>query len=290
MSSNLLEEISSIDFSKILFGIMQICARIVAVVIVSMLLTKTFLFFVDRFLMKHRYEKIHLEERRAKTLSTLLRSIVLYVAYFFAGIMILQTLGIETAPIVATAGLASLALGFGAQNLVKDVITGFFIILEDQFGVGDYVAAADVSGIVQEMGLRITKIRDFGGQLHIIPNSRIEQVTNFMGSKMRVMFDVRIAYETDIDMAFAVLEETFADMRASMPAIEEGPDVLGVQELSDSGVIVRVVARSAPMAQWSLEREMRKRIKLAFDESGIEIPYPKRYVMIHKKDNREGGD
>lgn len=282
MGTKLMEEISSIDLSQMPFRILQACARIMVVVMVGILLTKSFFFLVDRFLIKHKYEKIHLEERRAKTLSTLLRSIVLYVMYFFAGIMILQTLGIETAPIVATAGLASLALGFGAQSLVKDIITGFFIILEDQFGVGDYVAAADVAGIVEETGLRITKIRDFGGQLHIIPNSRIEQVTNFMGSKMRVMFDVRIAYEEDIDKAFAVLKETFAGMRTSMPDIAEGPDVLGVQELSDSSVIIRVVARSAPMAQWNLEREMRKRIKLAFDEFGIEIPYPKRYVIIDK--------
>lgn len=282
MGTKLMEEISSIDLSQMPFRILQVCARIMVVVMVGILLTKSFFFLVDRFLIKHKYEKIHLEERRAKTLSTLLRSIVLYVMYFFAGIMILQTLGIETAPIVATAGLASLALGFGAQSLVKDIITGFFIILEDQFGVGDYVAAADVAGIVEETGLRITKIRDFGGQLHIIPNSRIEQVTNFMGSKMRVMFDVRIAYEEDIDKAFAVLKETFAGMRTSMPDIAEGPDVLGVQELSDSSVIIRVVARSAPMAQWNLEREMRKRIKLAFDEFGIEIPYPKRYVIIDK--------
>lgn len=288
MCDRLIEEMSQIDLSRILLDGMLVCAKVVGVLIVSILLNRLLMVFVDGFFLRHKYETIHLEERRAKTLSTLLKSVVLYIIYFFAGIMILQILGVETAPIVATAGLASLALGFGAQNLVRDVITGFFIIMEDHFAVGDYITTAGVSGIVEEMGLRITKIRDFEGQLHVIPNSRMEQVTNFMGDRMRVMLDVHIAYEADMGKAFAVLEETFANMRADVPSIVEGPDVLGVQELSAYSVVIRVVARSEPMAQWSLEREIRKRIKLAFDNAGIEIPYPRRYVIIDKKNAREG--
>lgn len=228
-------------------------------------------------------QRFKLDRRKLVTISALLQSLVKYTVYFFAGIMILDEFGVPTGSLLAGAGIAGLAIGFGAQNLVKDIITGFFILFEDQFAVGDYVEVAGVSGIVESIGLRVTHIRDFGGQLHIIPNGQIEKVTNYMGSGMRVMFGVSVAYEADVDKAIKVLEEVLQKAAAEIPTIVEGPKVLGVDDLGSSGVTLLVWAEAQAMEQWAVARELKKRIKQAFDENGIEIPYPHTAVVIKER-------
>lgn len=225
------------------------------------------------------------DPRRAKTLGALVQSLLRYLICFIAGTMILQELGIETSTILATAGLGGLAVGFGAQNLVKDVITGFFILLEDHFGVGDYITAGGQSGVVEEVGLRVTKLRDFGGELHIIPNGSIDRVTNHMGQGMRVLVRVTIPYEESLERTMATLESLFAEMKH--PDLVEGPKILGVSNLGDSGVELLVWARAKAMSQWSMERELRTQIKMALDEAGIEIGYPHRYLVFNSV---QGGD
>lgn len=239
--------------------------------------------FVERLIKRLPPEaRLRLDERRAKTLSTLTSSVARYVVYFFAGVMILQHLGFNTASILTAAGIGGLAIGFGAQNLVRDVITGFFILFEDQYGVGDYITVSGVSGIVEEMGIRITKIRDFGGELHIIPNGQITQVTNHMGPSMRVMFDVEVAYDTDLDRALAVLQELCDEYARDNPRLVEGPTVLGVQTLAESGIGIRLLARTKPMEQWTVERELKRLIKQRFDLHGIEIPFPHRMLIVRR--------
>lgn len=247
---------------------------------------------IDRFFRARVDEKryIKLDPKRHQTLITILKSLVRYTIYFVGGMAVLEKLGIPTGSLLATAGIGGLAVGFGAQNLVRDVITGFFLLLEGQYSVGDYIQVAGVSGIVEEMGIRVTKIRDFGGQLHIVPNGRIEQVTNYMGSAMRVMFDVGVAYEEDIEEVIAVLEELFAELKEQIPALVEGPVVLGVNELSDSAVVIRVLARTVPMEQWATERQIRKAIKQRFDERGIEIPYPRRFIIFPQNRDNESAN
>ncbi len=223
---------------------------------------------------------LRLDERRAKTLSTLIASITRYVIYFFAGVMILQHLGFNTASLLTAAGIGGLAIGFGAQNLVRDVITGFFILFEDQYGVGDYVTAGGVSGVVEEMGIRITKIRDFGGELHIVPNGQISQVTNHMGPAMQVLIDVAVSPDTDLDQAIGVLEAVLADYARDNHRLVGAPAVLGVQTLSDAGVTLRVMARTKPMEQWGVERELKRLIKQRFDAEGIRLPFPYRLLGV----------
>lgn len=257
------------------------------VIVIIILLASSLVLRFSRAVIRRIFEssgeseqRFKLDRRKLVTMSALLQSLVKYTVYFFAGIMILDEFGVPTASLLAGAGIAGLAIGFGAQNLVKDIITGFFILFEDQFAVGDYVDVAGVSGIVESIGLRVTRIRDFGGQLHIIPNGQIEKVTNYMGPGMRVMFGVTIAYEADVDKAIKVLEEVFQKAAAEIPTIVEGPKVLGVEDLAPSGVTLLVWAKAQAMEQWAVARELKKRIKQAFDENGIEIPYPHTAVVF----------
>lgn len=228
--------------------------------------------------------KVHFDERRSSTLKAILKSIIRYLVYFIAIITILDELDVPITAVLSAAGILGLAVGFGAQNLVRDVITGFFIIFEDQFSVGDYIETEGIGGIVEEIGLRITKLRDWGGQLHIIPNGKITTVTNHSRGNMRALVEVEVAYEEDVNKALSVLTQIAAEMAADFPGIiREGPTVLGVRALGESGVLIRIVAKTVPMEQWGIEMELRRRIKETFDREGIEIPYPRRYCIISKE-------
>jgi moderate conductance mechanosensitive channel len=228
-----------------------------------------------------------LSEGKNRTLSALLKSLWRYTVYAVTIVMIMARLGLEIAPILAGAGIVGLAVGFGAQNLVRDIISGFFIILEDQFSVGDFITTGSYSGIVEELGLRITKIRDFSGELHIVPNGSIAAVTNRTRGNMRAMIDVSVAYEEDLGHVLAVLEEMMAEFGQNDTDVVEGPTVLGVVDLADSSVEIRIVARTVAMTQWRVERDMRRLIKARFDELGIEIPYPRRVIYDRGSDLEE---
>ncbi|WP_366923535.1 mechanosensitive ion channel family protein [Metallumcola ferriviriculae] len=248
---------------------------------------------IDHIFNREDKEGLFLEERRAHTLSVLLRSILMYTVYFIAGLMVLEIFTIPTGSILASAGIAGLAVGFGAQNLVKDIITGFFIIFEDQFSVGEFVSVAEVTGIVDEMGLRTTKVREWTGQLHTIPNGEIGKVTNYNRGKMAALVSIGIAYEADVDWAIEVLRKTSEQAYQDMATIVDVPVVQGVVELADSAVVIRTVAQTVPGEQWAVERELRKLFKQALDANGIEIPYPRRVVITPEETDKprvgEGG-
>ncbi len=218
-----------------------------------------------------------LSAQRANTLSSLLNSVANYVINFIVILTVLQLFGVPTQHVLAGAGIFGLAIGFGAQNLVRDMITGFFILYEDQFGVGDVIEVAGVTGTVEEMGFRVTKIRDFDGSLHIIPNGDIQQVRNCSRGHSRVIVDVDVAYEEDIDRALTVLSDYCANFEDEV--LVEGPTVLGVVALGESSVTIRMLARSKPLEHWGLERRIRLGAKKALDEAGVEIPY-RRLVLV----------
>jgi len=256
--------------------------RIGMIVLISFLVMRVVSRLIDRLFKSREDEQRVLirDNRRLMTLRTVIKSFVRYMVYFVGGIMVLSELGVNTSGLVAGAGIAGVALGFGAQNLVRDVLTGFFILFEDQFAVGDYVSISGVSGVVEEIGLRVTKVRDFAGQLHVVPNGSINLVTNFRGRAMRVLFDVQVSYSADVELAIRVLQNAFDRHRETMPEIVDGPTVLGVQELGDSGIALRVWATAQPMQQWSIERQLKLLVKKVLDENGIIIPYPHRHVII----------
>ncbi len=233
---------------------------------------------IDRTIELKGMAKLQITDSRRDTLTAILKKIVKYVLYFIGVVISLELFDINTTSIIATAGVGGLAIGFGAQSLVKDIITGFFILLEDQYTIGDYIQINDKEGVVEELGLRVTKVRDFTGELHIIPNSSINVVTNRTRGAMRALVKMSIAYEEDVDNALRVMERVSREISDSLDTIVEGPTVLGISAMGASDVVITAVAKTRPMEQWSVERVMRKAYKEAFDQEGIEIPYSKLVV------------
>ncbi|AND39203.1 MULTISPECIES: mechanosensitive ion channel family protein [Cytobacillus] len=231
------------------------------------------------------FEGIGRKERispgRSKTLQSLAKNIFSYVLIFIFAVTILQIFGIKATAILAGAGVVGLAVGFGAQGLVSDVVTGFFILLERQIDVGDYVTTGSYSGIVEQIGLKTTQIRGFDGTLHYIPNREITSLSNHSRGNMRALVDIGISYDDNIDEAITVLQETCDKIAEVNQAIVEGPNVIGVQTLGSSDVVLRIIAKTENMEQWAVERQLRKALKEALEANGIEIPFPHQ-VLIQK--------
>lgn len=218
---------------------------------------------------------------RIITLQKLVVNLFSYVLIFvFAGIIFKQ-FGLEIGTLIAGAGVVGLAIGFGAQGLVSDVVTGFFILLEKQMEVGDYVTIGGVDGIVEEVGLRTTHIRAFDGTLNYMPNREISTIANHTRGNMRALVDIGIAYEENIDKALVILQDACDKVKEKNPSIMEGPNVLGVQMLGSSDVVIRIISKTINGEQWAVERELRKALKEALDANGIEIPYPHQ-VQVEK--------
>jgi moderate conductance mechanosensitive channel len=225
-------------------------------------------------------------ERREATLLKLLENVLTYVVYFISLMTILSTLDIDIKGLIAGAGIVGLAIGFGAQNLVRDIITGFFIIFEDQFSVGDYVRVGSAEGTVEEIGLRTTKIKSWTGELHIFPNGNITEVTNFSIHNSIAVVDVSIAYEENIEEAEKVIQELLLSLPQKYEDLVNPPELLGVQTLGASDVVIRIVAETLPMKHWFIARMIRKDVKLLLDKHGIEIPFP-RMVMYSRSEENE---
>ncbi|WP_010530383.1 mechanosensitive ion channel family protein [Lentibacillus jeotgali] len=220
-----------------------------------------------------------LSPSRVKTLEKLLLNVFSYVMFFVLVLMIFGALDIPLGPILAGAGIIGLAIGFGAQGLVSDIVTGFFILLERQLEIDDYVTTAGYDGIVEEIGLRTTKIRSFDGTLNYVPNRYIEGVANHTRGNMRALVDISIRYNDNLDQAIAVLEEVCAEFKED-ERFKEGPDAIGVQGFGTSDIVLRVVGQTENGLQWECERAMRRQIKEAFDHAGIETPFPQQ-VAVH---------
>ncbi|MFW6381440.1 MAG: mechanosensitive ion channel family protein [Bacillota bacterium] len=238
--------------------------------------------FIDR--MVEDYKDKYTNPRRVRTLQMLLKSVLKYLVYFFAAMIVLSMMNVPITSLLAGAGVLGVALGFGAQTLVKDVINGFFILFEDQFAVDDYIQAAGIDGTVEQIGLRTTNIRSFGGELHIVPNSQITQVTNYSDGNMRVMVDIGVSYDENPGQVIEVLEELCGQIAEEKgDIITDGPRVLGVQDLGDSSVVFRIWAKTQPMKQWEMGRYIKQRVKEKLDETGINIPYPHVVVVSNNK-------
>jgi len=211
----------------------------------------------------------YFEEKRANTLSSLLKNLIRYALYFMVLVMILQEFSIDTTSIIAGAGVIGLAIGVGAQSLIKDVITGFFIIFEDQYAVGDYIVAGDMAGTVEDMGLRITKLRDANGVLHIIPNGAISRLSNYTRGHMQAVINIPVPYEADIGKVFSVLEKACREIGDEMPEVLDTPQVLGVVDFQNGEVIIRLIAKTQSLKQVKVETALRRRIKVLFDAEGV---------------------
>lgn len=276
------------DFFKTEDGSLNLLGKAAAIIVIFttiFIITRVVNHIVDKTMNNRRLTRLQINDRRMNTLSEILKKVVKYILVFIGIVVSLDLFNINTTSIIATAGIGGLAIGFGAQSLVKDIITGFFILLEDQYAVGDYVKIGGLEGIVEELGVRVTKLRDFTGELHIIPNSNVQIVTNRTRGAMRALVKISIAYEEDIERAIKVLEKVSEDLAKSNENIVEGPTVLGVTEFGGSDVVLTVVAKTKPMEQWAVERALRKSIKEAFNREDIEIPYSKIVVVDGGKES-----
>ncbi|KON85939.1 mechanosensitive ion channel protein MscS [Sporosarcina globispora] len=260
--------------------------KIFAILIVMSILIRVGKLAIRNIFKVRAPSSLRISERRETTLIKLLENMLTYVVFFVAAIMILSVLTIDVKALLAGAGIVGLAVGFGAQSLVKDIITGFFIIFEDQFSVGDHIRIDQFEGTVEEIGLRTTKIKNWTGEVHILPNGSIMQVTNFSINNSVAFVDVSIAYEGDIVKAEKVLQELFEKLPEKYEDMIKPPEILGIQNLAASDVVLRVVSETFPMRHFYIARQLRKEIKLCLDEHGIEIPFP-RLVMYSRNDQAQ---
>lgn len=232
----------------------------------------------------NRFQKVYegtlpteVQIKRATTLTHVIRDVGRVVIFAVGGMMILSEVGVDLKPILAAAGLGGLAIGFGAQSLVKDVISGFFILLEDSIRVGDVVQIAGVGGVVEEVKLRTVTLRDLSGNVHVVPNGIIDKVKNMTKVYAFYLFEVGIAYREDVDEVMSVLREIAEELRQDPQFSEdilEPLEMLGVDQFADSAVIIKCRIKTRPIKQWRVGREMNRRIKKTFDAKGIEIPFP----------------
>ncbi len=195
--------------------------------------------------------------------------------------IILGEIGIQIGPILATAGIFGLAIGFGVQNLVQDVISGFFLLLEDQVRVGDVVQIAGKGGLVEKVGLRMIILRDLSGNAHYVRNGKVDIVTNMTKEYSRYVFDIGVAYREDVDEVMEVIKHVDEELRSDpqfRDLILEPIEILGVDAFADSAVAVRARTKTKPIQQWTVGREFNRRLKKRFDELGIEIPFPHQTV------------
>ncbi len=229
-----------------------------------------------------------IREKRGQTVAQLLRSVGRVVILVVAILATFNTF-VAITPILAGAGILGLAVSFGAQSLVKDIISGFFILLENQFAVGDIIMAAGKAGVVERMTLRVVQLRDLEGILHTIPNGEIAVVSNRTRGWSRSVMEIGVAYATDVDHALAVFRDEAGKLYADPKwkhKVDGAPEVSGVESLGDNAIVIRTLLRTVPGSQWDVAREFRRRIKIRLDQEGIEIPFPQRTMHLRIDDER----
>lgn len=232
-------------------------------------------------------------EQRITALTSVLRSVASVAIFTIAGLLILGEVGLNLAPFLAGAGILGIALGFGAQSLVKDFISGLFILVEDQFGVGDIVdLEQQTMGTVEAVSLRTTRLRSVDGTVWHVPNGEIRRVGNKSQHWSRALLDVEVAYETDIERAKAVIKRVADELWHERDDILEEPEVWGVEQLGPNSIVIRLVVKTRPSDQYPVSRELRQRLKETFDAEGIESPYPQQtaWNRTHPEEDAESSD
>jgi len=232
---------------------------------------------ITKVMASHAEESREALEKRAATIGGVLRKTAVVLVWTVAVIMAVNELGYDIGPLIAGAGIAGVAIGFGAQSVVKDVFSGMFLLIENQIRVGDVAQVNGTGGLVEEINLRTTVLRDLSGTVHIFPNGTIQTLANLTREFSFYVFDVGVAYKENTDQVVEALRSVDDDIRADPefgPSILEPLEILGVDQFADSAVIVKARIKTKPIRQWAIGREMNRRIKKKFDELGIEIPFP----------------
>ncbi|UCE66692.1 MAG: mechanosensitive ion channel family protein [Candidatus Zixiibacteriota bacterium] len=252
--------------------------RIVVIVIITLIALKLVRIIPGKILatVKKKAEEAE-AKKRLDTLNSLLNYLLSATVMGIALVMILGEFGIAIGPILAAAGIAGVAIGFGAQHLVQDIISGFFILIDDQIRVGDVVQTAGKGGLVEKVNLRMTVLRDLAGNVHYIRNGQIDIVTNMTQDYSRFVFDIGVAYRENVDEVVEVIKKVDESLRNDpeySDDIMEPIEVLGLDQFGDSAIIIKARTKTKPIKQWRIGREFNRRLKIAFDEQDIEIPFP----------------
>lgn len=256
--------------------------QVIGIVFMARVIKELLLFVLEETMLRKGGLTPQQKQRRA-TLVPLFGSIVTYAIYFVAGVMILKVFGIDPTPILAGAGIAGLAVGLGAQNLINDMVSGFFILFEEHFLIGDFVRIGEAEGWVESIDLRTTRIRDNAGRHHIIRNGQISDLIHYSKDYTNAVVDVGVAYESDLNAVFEVLKNVGELLAEESDMVLEPTAVKGLENFGESELLVRTVTRVKPSCHLPVERELRKRIKAAFDANGIEIPYARRVLIMQKE-------
>lgn len=258
-----------------------VLVAVVVLLILRIACRRFFCQFIDK-----RSEELR---QRADTLRSVVMSLITITILTVTTLEILSQLGVQIGPILAAAGIVGIAVGFGAQHLIKDLINGFFILLENQVRVGDSVEIAGKSGLVERINLRVIVLRDFGGNVHFVPNGEIGVVTNRTKGFSRYVFDIGVAYREDVDQVMEVIRQVDEELRKDevyQKDILEPIEILGLDQFANSAVIIKARYKTKPRRQWAVGREFNRRLKKRFDELDIEIPYP--HLTLYAGKGKDG--
>ena len=263
--------------------------RILLILVLVFIGIKVSSVVANRMFSKRKRESDPEYMKRAETLAAVIAYLLTITVVIIGAIMILGEFKVEVGPILAAAGIVGVAVGFGAQHLVRDVITGFFILLDDQIRVGDVVQIVDKGGLVEKISLRMTILRDLAGNVHYVRNGEITVVTNMTKEYSRYVFDIGVAYREDVDEVIKVVKQVDEELRAD-PAfgsdILEPIEILGLDQFGDSAIIIKARTKTKPIKQWSVGREFNRRLKKRFDEKDIEIPFP--HITLYMGQDKTG--
>ena len=259
--------------------------KIIAIVLVAYLIRRSIGIFIERIIRKivipdHFLSK-EAEKKREDTLIRIFSASASILIWILALLIVLQEIGFAIGPILAAAGIAGLAFGFGGQYLIRDLISGLFIIMENQYRINDVVCFDGTCGLVEDISLRMTTLRDLDGVVHHVPHGEIKKVSNLSKHFARVNLNIGISYNSDLEKVISVVNkigQELADDLAWKEFILKPPQFLRVDDFGDSAIIIKILGETKPLKQWDVTGELRKRIKIAFDKEGIEIPFPQRVI------------
>lgn len=260
---------------------LKIIIILLGIIILNKILQKIIEKSIRRMILSNRFESKEAETKRENTLIDIFTKTIKILVLIVGILMILQTFGIPVTPILAAAGVAGIALGFGGQYLIRDIITGLFIILENQYRVGDIICSGGTCGLVENISLRMTTLRDLDGTVHHIPHGEIKTISNLSKNYSRVNLNIGVSYNTDLEKVKNIINKIGEDMSKDVlwkDSIKTPPQFLRVDNFADSAIEIKILGETLPAKQWDVTGELRLRIKNAFDKEGIEIPFPQRVI------------
>ena len=271
-----------------LYGPVMGAFKVASVIAVSLILVRFGRYAINKILIRNKYFKHAIDEKKAATVATLLTSVYRYSVYIIAGIVILTDV-FKLTSVLAAAGIGGLAVGLGAQSFIKDVISGFFIVIENQYAVGDLITVDGINGTVEEMELRVTKIRNFNGDLYIIPNGDIRKITNHTRDFKAVIVDIPVAYGSDAGKAEELAARVCEQVSKEFETIVEKPRVLGITVLDKFNFNLRIFGKALPNTQWEIERRIRKLIKEEFGRENIRF-FDRKTIAVNEKHPGDDAD